>query len=55
MIKSRKIKTKLLGFIKKIMKKKALIISLNGSKLSKMEKILLSKKNLGELFFLSEI
>ena len=33
-----------MGFIKKMMKKKALIISLNGTKLSKMEKILLSKE-----------
>ena len=33
-----------MGFTKKMMKKKALIISLNGTKLSKMEKILLSKE-----------
>ena len=33
-----------MGFTKRMMKKKALIISLNGTKLSKMEKILLSKE-----------
>ena len=33
-----------MGFIKKIMKRKALIISLKGTKLSKKEKILLSKE-----------
>ena len=38
------------------MKRKALIISIKGTKLTRLEKILLSKKkNRGELFFLKEI
>ena len=44
-----------MGFVKNQMKKtKALIVSIKGTKLSK-EKILLQKKNLGELFSSKEI
>ena len=50
-----KTKKKFLGFIKK-MKRKALIISLNAEKLSKKEKLILSKKEKPwVLYFLKEI